>query len=122
MIMAQQDYVEFDTTLYLNTYNVVGLNDFKDFQKKDIVNCLSMEELSNYIQINNKLNKSCFEVLKNDILRIFLDIENIETDKPELYRQIIKDFIEYTGLNNDTVKYIITFKFFIHISNVYFII
>lgn len=106
--MYYNEYVEFKETTYFNTYNMVAINDFRDFKTKDISTCMTISEISNYVDINNKLNKTCFEVLKNDILRIFLDLENIETDKPELYKQIIKDFITYTGLNLDTTKYIIT--------------
>ena len=48
-----------------------------------------------------------FEVLKFNVIRMFLDLENIPFNQPEMYKKIINDFIDYAELDKE-VPYTVT--------------
>ena len=52
----------------------------------------STEETIQFIKNTDRTTHSLFEVLDKSIRRVFLDIENIPVDQPNLVHDIIKDF------------------------------
>ena len=80
--------------------NIISLTDYDKFSFKGIVKIENREQLINIME--NKDNGSSFEVLSSGVLRIFLDLENIPIDKPQLYKEIIIMFIKYAQLEEDT--------------------
>ena len=103
------DYIEYTTT-EISSYNVVSIAAYNEFKKRNIDTVYSINELEAYMELAQSNSKSCFEILRSDILRIYLDMENIPTENTELYKQIITDFMEYAGLNKDTTEYVVTFN------------
>jgi hypothetical protein len=103
------DYIEYNTT-ELSAYNIISLATYDEFRKRNIDTVYSLNELEAYIELAQTNSKTCVEVLQSDILRIYLDMENIPSENTELYKQIIADFMEYAGLNKTQTEYVITFN------------
>jgi hypothetical protein len=103
------DYVEYNTA-ELASYNIVAITTYNEFRKNKIDTVYSINEFETYMELAQSNSKSCFEILQNDILRIYLDMENIPNENTELYKQIIAEFMEYAGLNKIQAEYVVTFN------------
>jgi hypothetical protein len=103
------EYIEYNTA-NLTSYNIISLAAYNEFKKYNINTLCSINELEAYMELAHTNSKTCFEVLQSDILRIYLDLENIPSESTELYKQIITDFMEYAGLNKIQTEYVVTFN------------
>ena len=89
------------------TMSVVQLEEyFNEYRYYNVKQCMTVKELEMLAEKDSTL--STFEVISTPLTKIFLDLENIPTDKDIMYEKIIEDFMEYVGLKIDLVPYVVT--------------
>lgn len=113
-------------------YAYVKISEFKQAYKSNIRYCKSLDEMKREIESNSD-NEDCsiFEVLENNIRRVYFDIENIPYEEEELIHEIIEDLAEFMEIDSNNyaltlnmgshhpgLSYHLTFPFKTHAGNI----
>lgn len=113
-------------------YAYVKISEFRQAYKENVRYCKSLDEMKREIESNaDDRECSIFEVLENNIRRVYFDIENIPYDKEETIHEIIKDLAEFMevdsnnyaltlnmGSHHPGLSYHLTFPFKTHAGNI----
>lgn len=83
-------------------YAYVKISEFKQAYGTNVRYCESLDEMKREIESNsNNRNYSIFEVLENNIRRVYFDIENVPRDEEELIYDMIEDLAEFIGIDSN---------------------
>lgn len=81
-------------------YAYVEISEFKQAYGTNVRYCESLDEMKREIESNSNNRKySIFEVLENNIRRVYFDIENIPRDEDEIIYDMIDDLAEFIGID-----------------------
>ena len=106
----------------INIDNIIGFIDIKSYNTKRIMKCEPLSEYMKILQeqasednknveIHDNVNYSMLEILTDDKVRMYFDIENIPRDNKEMIYEIIDKIYEIMQLKDrDTYNYTLTFN------------
>ena len=77
---------------------ITYINFETDYKERKRENEKTIEDINEYLDII-KHNGKVYEILYNDPIKLFVDIDGVEIDKPTLINEFIQDFIDF--LNNE---------------------
>ena len=84
---------------YLQTANI------NNCPRRSRITCTTVQELHDLATKYNLKKLTTYELLTNPRRRIYLDIENIPNDQPELIKKIIDDWCKFIGVPNEKIAY-----------------
>lgn len=102
------DYVDIKPTDMINIYHVVSITQFRNFRPRNVIAKFTPSSVFEFATEQAMNGFTVFEVLKNDFMRIYLDLENISVEEPNMYKNIITAFAAFANINLNTVAYGIT--------------
>ncbi len=85
----------------LNKLICVKLSQYNENKKENYITFKNSSDLISEFN-NSKLKQTCMlEVLQSNFIRVFLDIEKIPTDQPDLIYSIINDISEFLSIDKN---------------------
>lgn len=88
-----------------NVITCIELSDYKNNNQRNYL-YLSIDEFGNKIKELYHTDKSLFEIIDCPLVNLFLDIEHIPIDKPELISELFTDLVNtLTNINKNYVRY-----------------